>query len=59
MLLEDKPIAPPESQGMPPGKENPELTDEVYIPDYVMLDFGAPEAPHVRSLEQVGDSWLA
>ncbi len=42
MLLEDKPIAPPESQGMPPGKENPGLTDEVYIPDYVMLDFGVP-----------------
>jgi hypothetical protein len=26
------------------GKENPELVDEVYIPDYVMLDFGTPEA---------------
>jgi hypothetical protein len=23
-----------------PGKENTELADEVYIPDYVMLDFG-------------------
>jgi hypothetical protein len=27
-----------------PGKENPEPADEVYIPDYVMLDFGIPEA---------------
>ncbi len=44
MLPEDKPVAPPESQEMP-GKENPELIDEIYIPDYVMLDFGAPEAP--------------
>ena len=29
----------PASHGMR-GKENPELADEVYIPDYVMLDFG-------------------
>ena len=43
MLPEDKPVAPPESQGMT-GKENPELADEVYIPDYVMLDFSTPTA---------------
>jgi hypothetical protein len=43
MRQEDEPIAQPESQGMP-GKENPELVDEVYIPDYVMLGFGAPDA---------------
>ena len=43
MLSEDKPVAPPESQGMT-GKENPELADEVYIPDYVMLDFGTSKA---------------
>jgi hypothetical protein len=42
MWQEDKPVAQPESQGMP-GKENPELVDEVYIPDYVMLDFGTYE----------------
>jgi hypothetical protein len=41
MWPEDKPVAPPEFQGMP-GKENPELA-EVYIPDYVMLDSGTPE----------------
>ena len=39
----DEPVAQPKSQGMS-GKENPELADEVYIPDYVMLDFGAPDA---------------
>ena len=43
MRQEDEPIAQPESQGMP-GKENPELVDEVYILDYVMLDFGTPDA---------------
>ena len=53
MWPEDKPVAPPESQGMPgtqgmPGKENPELADEVYLPDYVMLDFGTPEAPRTE-----------
>ena len=43
MRQEDKPVAQPESQGMP-GKENPaELAEEIYIPDYVMLDFGTPE----------------
>jgi hypothetical protein len=42
MLQEDKPVAQPEPQGMP-SKETPELADEVYIPDYVMLDFGTPE----------------
>ena len=42
MRAEDNPVAPPEAQGTP-GKENPELADEVYIPDYVMLDFGTPE----------------
>jgi hypothetical protein len=40
---DDNPVAPPESQGIP-TKENQEVTDEVYIPDYVMLDFGSPEA---------------
>ena len=39
MRAEDKPVAQPEAQGTP-GKENPESADEVYIPDYVMLDFG-------------------
>ena len=39
----DEPVAQPESLGMP-GKENPESADEVYIPDYVMLDFGTPDA---------------
>ena len=44
MLQEDKAVAQPEPQGMP-GKENPESAgEEVYIPDYVMLDFGIPEA---------------
>jgi hypothetical protein len=47
MWQEDKLVAQPESQGMP-GKENPELTDEVYIPDYVMYDFGTPEAPRTE-----------
>jgi hypothetical protein len=42
MWQEDKLVAQPESQGIP-GKENPELVDEVYIPDYVMLDFGTSE----------------
>ncbi len=42
MWQEDKPITQPESQGMP-GKENLEVADEVYIPDYVMLDFGTSE----------------
>ena len=40
---DDEPVAQPESEGRP-GKENPELADEVYIPDYVMLDFGTPDA---------------
>jgi hypothetical protein len=43
MWQEDKPITQPESQGTP-GKENPEVADEVYIPDYVMLDFGTSKA---------------
>ena len=43
MRRDDEPVAQPESQGRP-GKENPELADEVYIPDYVMLDFGTPDA---------------
>jgi hypothetical protein len=42
MWQEDKPVGQPESQGMP-GKEDPELAEEVYIPDYVMLDFGTHE----------------
>jgi hypothetical protein len=44
MLPEDKPVAPSESQGMTGKENNPELADEVYIPDYVMLDFGTPTA---------------
>jgi hypothetical protein len=43
MWRDDEPVAQPESQGIP-GKEDLELADEVYIPDYVMLDFGTPEA---------------
>jgi hypothetical protein len=43
MRRDDEPVAQPESKGMP-DKESPELTDEVYIPDYVMLDFGTPDA---------------
>jgi hypothetical protein len=43
MRQEDEPVAQPESQGMS-GKENPELADEVDIPDYVMFDFGTPDA---------------
>jgi hypothetical protein len=44
MLLEDKAVAQPEPEEMA-GKENPGSADEeVYIPDYVMLDFGIPEA---------------
>ena len=43
MRQEDEPVAQPESQERL-GKENPELADEVYIPDYVMLDFGTPDA---------------
>ena len=42
MRRDDEPVTQPESQGMP-GKENLELADEVYIPDYVMLDFGTLE----------------
>jgi hypothetical protein len=41
MLPEDKPVVPPESKRMP-SKEDQELADEVYIPDYVVLDFGTP-----------------
>jgi hypothetical protein len=40
---DDNPVAQPEAQGIP-AKESPEVPDEVYIPDYVMLDFGGPEA---------------
>ena len=43
MWPEDKPVAQPEPREMP-TEESLELTDEVYIPDYVMLDFGTPEA---------------
>ncbi len=43
LLLEDKAVAQPQPEEMP-GKESPESADEVYIPDYVMLDFGTPEA---------------
>jgi hypothetical protein len=46
MWPDDEPVAQTESQGKP-GKENLEL-DEVYIPDYVMLDFGTPEAPRTE-----------
>ena len=45
MRREDEPVAQPESEGMP-GKENPELADEIYIPDYVMLDLGTLETTH-------------
>ena len=41
MWSADELVAQPESQGTP-GKENPAAADEVYIPDYVMLDFGTP-----------------
>ena len=44
MLPEDKPVGPPESQGMTVKENKSELADEVYIPDYVMLDFGTPTA---------------
>ena len=47
MWPEDKPFAPPESEGRT-SKENPELADEVYLPDYVMLDFGTPEVPRTE-----------
>ena len=47
MLPEDKPVAPPESQGMTGKENNPELADEVYIPDYVMLDFDTPTATSI------------
>jgi hypothetical protein len=43
MWQDDQPAAQPESQETP-GKENLELANEVYIPDYVVLDFGTPEA---------------
>ena len=40
MHQEDKPVAQPEPQGMP-TVENPKAADEeIYIPDYVMHDFG-------------------
>ena len=42
MSLEDKPVAWPEPQEMP-SKENSGVADEVYIPDYVMHDFGVLE----------------
>jgi len=47
MLSEDKPVAPPESQGVTGKENNPKLADEVYIPDYVMLDFGTPTATSI------------
>jgi hypothetical protein len=39
MRQDDESVAQPESQGRP-DKEQLELASEVYIPDYVMLDFG-------------------
>ena len=36
---ENKALARTELQGSP-GEENPEVADEVYLPDYVMHDFG-------------------
>ncbi len=42
MWAEDRTVAPPEAQGTP-GKGNPESADKVYVPDYVMLDFGTPK----------------
>ena len=46
-MSEDEPVVPPESQGMTGKENNPELADEVYIPDYVMLDFGTPTATSI------------
>lgn len=43
MWQDDQPAAQSESQGAP-SEENLELADEVYIPDYVMLDFGTLKA---------------
>jgi hypothetical protein len=42
MSLEDKPVAWPEPQEIP-SKENSGAADAVYIPDYVMHDFGSPK----------------
>jgi hypothetical protein len=39
---DDSPVSRPETQEMP-KEENSTVADEVYIPDYVMLDFGGPE----------------
>jgi hypothetical protein len=44
MWQEDEALAQPPSQGMPAKeKDAQELAEEVYIPDYVMLDFGTFE----------------
>ena len=40
---EEELIVQPQSQGMP-GTKGQELAEEVYIPDYVMFDFGFSEA---------------
>jgi hypothetical protein len=48
MRQEDKPVAQPEPQGMPTEESLELAADEVYIPDYVMLDFGTPEAPRTE-----------
>ena len=37
--VEEQALALPKLQGSP-GEENPEVADEVHIPDYVMHDFG-------------------
>ena len=43
MSLEDKPVVRPQPQEIP-SEEDPGTADEVYIPDYVMHDFGVPKA---------------
>jgi hypothetical protein len=54
MWQEDEALAQPPSQGMP-GKEKDaqELAEEVYIPDYVMLDFGTFEVTPTNGVETV------
>lgn len=42
MSQEDKPVARPEPREIP-GEEDSGPADEVYIPDYVMHDFGVLE----------------
>ncbi len=42
MWQEDKPVVRPEPQEIP-SEEYSGVADKVYIPDYVMHDFGIPE----------------